>query len=427
MSPVEPSELAIRAAALYLPITIAVALALHRRPDRRRIGAVVLATAWNVAALFVVNLAAIRVGWWSFDVQSASVGGVPADLWFGWALLWGAVPLLVSIERLAPMGALLVAADLVLMPRGEPVVLLGSNWLVGEAIAVAVCLVPGLLLGRWTARREHVAARITLQMVAFSTLLYLVLPALVFTITGDGWEPLLARPRWHFVVAAVVAAPVAAIAIQAVREFAAHGGTPVPLDPPSTLVTTGPYAYVANPMQLGGSLLLAGWGVLLGSPAVVAAAAMAAVFSAGFAAWDEGRDLEARFGTSWQVYRGHVRVWLPSWTPYVTHPGEVWVAASCEPCDQVGSMLRGRDPVRLAVLPAENCPTALERITYQQDGSMVSGVAAIGRSLEHINLAWAVTSWIARLPGLQQLLQLVADAVGGGPRTIPRGAPWTSS
>jgi protein-S-isoprenylcysteine O-methyltransferase Ste14 len=97
-----------------------------------------------------------------------------------------------------------------------------------------------------------------------------------------------------------------------VREFAAHGGTPLPLDPPERLVTTGPYAHVANPMQLTCAVLLAGWGVLLASPAMVAAAGMAAAFSAGVAAWHEDAELDRRFGAEWRHYRRHVRLWLPS-------------------------------------------------------------------------------------------------------------------
>jgi protein-S-isoprenylcysteine O-methyltransferase Ste14 len=42
-------------------------------------------------------------------------------------------------------------------------------------------------------------------------------------------------------------------------------GTPVPLNPPPQLVTTGPYAYTRNPMLTGVFALLFGIGVLLGS------------------------------------------------------------------------------------------------------------------------------------------------------------------
>ena len=87
----------------------------------------------------------------------------------------------------------------------------------------------------------------------------------------------------------ILAVP-AVLGISAVCEFARRGGgTPVPFDPPKRLVTTGPYAYIANPMQTAMTLVFLGWGALLGSWWVMAAAAMAIVYSAGIAAWDEGQ------------------------------------------------------------------------------------------------------------------------------------------
>lgn len=431
MTPPGSSELVVRAAALYLPIALVLALALHVRPGRRRIAGALLATAWALAALLVVNVLAVRIGWWRFGTDTASIAGVPADLWVGWALLWGAVPILAGptarLDRappthLVPVAMALVAADLVLMPLAEPVVLLDATWLVGEAVAVAVCLLPALLLGRWTTEERHLAGRVVLQVVAFSALLFFVLPSLTFTVTGEGWAPLLDRPRWQLVLAGVALAPVGAMALQAVREFAAHGGTPVPLDPPSHLVTTGPYAYVANPMQLAATILLAAWGLLLASPAVVMAAAVGAAFSAGLAAWNEDGELARRFGGDWRRYRRRVRLWRPSWRPADVEGAVAYVAETCEPCSEVGRFLRAREPNGLDVRPAEQCPFRLERMTYQRGALRVTGIAALGRSLEHVNLAWAVLSWVGRLPGLEQVLQLITDAVGGGPRSIRQPA-----
>lgn len=418
MTAPEPSELMVRAVSLYLPILLTIALALHARPSRRRVAGAMLATAWNVSALLTLNLVAVRAGWWTFDAGAPTVAGFPADLWIGWALLWGAVPILATTKRLLVVGIALVAADLVLMPLLEPAVHLHPTWLVGEVLALTTCLVPGLLLGRWTAEGAQLARRAFLQVAAFTGLLFFVLPSVIFAVTGEGWAPLLDRPRWQFVLFGVLLAPVAAMALQSVREFVAHGGTPVPLDPPLELVTTGPYAYVANPMQLGATILLAAWGFLLSSPAVFAAALMGAVFSAGLAAWNENNDLVGRFGDEWCGYRRRVRMWLPSWRPAVFVPGVVWAAAGCDPCRDVGRFLDRRPSVGLEVRPAEQCPTRLQRITYQRGTVRVDGVAAIGRSLEHVNLAWAVASWIGRLPVLVQLLQLVTDAVGGGPRPV---------
>ncbi len=279
-------------------------------------------------------------------------------------------------------------------------------------------------------------ARSLLQFVAFTGLLFFVLPSLVFTVTGEGWAPLLDRPRWQLVLIGLVLAPVGAMAVQAVRAFASHGGTPMPLDPPTALVTSGPLAYVANPMQLVGTILLAAWGVVLASPALVAAAAMGAAFSAGLAAWDEDRELSRRFGGDWATYRRQVPRWRPRWRP-ASAPAVVYVAAGCDPCCEVGRFLAARLPGGLELRPAERCPFPLDRITYQRGGERESGLAAIGRSLEHVNLGWAAVSWVGRLPVLQQVLQLIADALGFGPRPVVRAAvepgpetgaaPWLGS
>ena len=39
---------------------------------------------------------------------------------------------------------------------------------------------------------------------------------------------------------------------------------------------------------------------------------------------------------------------------------------------------------------------------------------------EHVSLGYAVLGWVMRAPVLSWLVQLLVDAVGGGPRRIPR-------
>ena len=50
-----------------------------------------------------------------------------------------------------------------------------------------------------------------------------------------------------------------------VQNFLKAKGTPVPFNPPTQLVTSGPYAYTRNPMLTGVFALLFGFGVLFGS------------------------------------------------------------------------------------------------------------------------------------------------------------------
>jgi hypothetical protein len=217
--------------------------------------------------------------------------------------------------------------------------------------------------------------------------------------------------------------------VAAVHEFATRGGgTPLPYDPPARLVRSGPYAYVANPMQLSAALVLAAWGALTGHPWVIAVGAMSAVYSAGIAGWDEGEDMRRRFGEPWAAYRRGVRAWLPRWRPW--HPsldGErpdvLYVSAECGRCSELGRMIEAMRPVGLVVVPAEEHPSRdLTRITYApaDGGAEEDGVAAFARALEHVNLACAMLGMALRLPIIRPLLQLIVDASGGGPVRVRR-------
>jgi hypothetical protein len=207
-------------------------------------------------------------------------------------------------------------------------------------------------------------------------------------------------------------------------------------------------------MQTAMTLVFLGWGALLGSGWVIGAAAMAIVYSAGIAAWDEGRDLHTRFGDRWTLYRRHVRPWWPRWRPFVmaekgslsptpspkgegliyfglsaalnalySSPARLYVAASCGQCSTIGRWLQAREPIGLTFVPAEEHPSRdLWRVTYDPaDGTPdEEGVAAIGRALEHINFAWAFAGMAMRLPLVCAVLQMIIDASGGGPQRIRR-------
>jgi hypothetical protein len=188
-------------------------------------------------------------------------------------------------------------------------------------------------------------------------------------------------------------------------------------------------------MQLAMTLLVVGLGVLLRNAYVAAIGPMAAIYSAGFAAWHENADLCDRFGTAWERYRITVHAWWPRLRPVGLALNDdptavLWVAGGCEPCSRIGSWLMRRHPVALEIKAAEDYPgPPLRRITYEPgDGSPHStGVAAFASALEHAHLGWAFVAWVTVLPGILQTVQLVADAVGAGPRVIePRPAGSTA-
>lgn len=424
-------ELLIRTAWLYLPITAAFLLALWRRPGTRAAAGILLACLWNLDTLLVLHLLATRFDWWRFGVHDSLFYGFPVDAYVGWTVLWGAVPALAFPRMRIPLvAAIMLGIDLVLMPRGAPVIELGPQWLVGETVGILLCLVPSLLFARWTRNDRQLYARASLQVLTFSGLVLGIFPALVFAQAGGSLGAFLARPAWINSLLLQVLFLAGLPGLGAVQEFAVRGrGTPIPYDPPTRLVTSGPYAYIANPMQFTSALVLLVLGWVLSNLWIAAAGGMAFIYSVGLAAWDEGGDMHARFGEAWTDYRKNVRPWRlrrrpwhPSLSPQA-RPARLYIAEGCSPCSTVGNWFRRRKPVGMEIVAAEEHPHRdLMRMTYDPcDGSSdEAGVAAFARGLEHIHLGWAMLGFFMRMPVVRPFLQLLADASGGGPRLIRR-------
>jgi protein-S-isoprenylcysteine O-methyltransferase Ste14 len=446
----------VRGAAVVGPLLAVVALCAWRAPGPRGVGAAITTTAWAALLLLPLNVVAPALGWWTFHATGAVWLGVPIDLWLGWSLLWGAVPALTLSAlnagdscisgRPTPRkpsthgrgGVVLLAAglvwlDLALMPLGEPVVVLGETWLAGEAVGVATALVPALLLARWTLRGTHVTLRAWAQAVWAGGLL-LAVPVLA----------LAPEPHWPAGVTSIglqLTLLVCLPGLAAMRELAAVGrGTPLPYDPPQRLVTSGPYAYLRNPMQATIAAAYAGLALTFGEPALLLGTLVAVGYSAGLGEWHEGEQLRRAFGAPYLNYRRSVRPWLPRWRPAPTVPAAIlWVAADCDQCTGVAHWFARRSPVRLEIRPAVEHPEVLYRVTYEAPGASealgaseaadvheapgvrAQGVAAIARALAHVHLGWALAAWALDLPAVRDFAQLGADAFGAGPR--PSRAP----
>lgn len=424
MRPLNP--LVIRAVGFFGPALLCAALIAWRRPPRRVLLGSFLAFMWNLTALLPVNLYG-QGRWWAFGARGGTFLEIPVDLWVGWALLWGPAALLVF-----PRGTLFAAAltflwlDALLMPLCAPVVALFPGWLTGEAVALMGAFFPGYLLGIWTAHDRRLAWRVTLLTILAGGLLLGVAPVVVLAL-AEGEVALPHRPAWSYGLFVQLMLVPATVSISAVQEFLIRGrGTPLPYDPPRHMVTSGVYAYVSNPMQLSMSLLLLGATMFFISAPLGVAACVTIAYSAGIAAWHEEGHLAQRFGVSWVAYRREVRAWLPRWRPYVAKGSvaTLYIAASCSPCSRMGRWITRRRPIGLRVAGAEALPQPPRRLTYVgADGSLDRGVSAAARALEHINLGWAVAGWVMRLPGLNQLITVIGDTVGAGPkRLVPSNA-----
>jgi protein-S-isoprenylcysteine O-methyltransferase Ste14 len=422
----ELEYLAIRAGAVYLTAGTVAALWIWRKPSSRMVAGALLATIWNLPFVLALHLLASRTGWWSFDARGGLLLGMPVDLYLAWALLWGAIPAL-AFPRLAMPIVMVLAlvVDLLLMPAAAPVVRLGPDWLFGDIIAIAVCLLPAQLLARWTTTDTRLASRAVLQMAAFGGLALFVVPSIAIDETQSAWRQPWTLSAWQISLAVHVLAVPFVIGASAVQEFVTRGlGTAFPLDPPRRLVTSGLYAYIRNPMQVSGVLLLLLTGAVLQNVWVAVAALIAHIFSMGFAGWDENEDQCNRFGEPWRAYATHVRLWVPRLRPWHA-PGapaaRLYVSMECGMCREVGAWFEPRGVRGLRIVPAESHPSgSLTRITYESgDGDLTAhGIEAIARAVEHLHLGWAMVAALVRLPPVLPIIQVLADASGAEPRRI---------
>ncbi len=94
------------------------------------------------------------------------------------------------------------------------------------------------------------------------------------------------------------------------------GGTPLPVDAPQRLVTTGPYAYVRNPMAIAGLGQGASVALFLRSPEVAAYVVVGMLVWNYFVRPEEERYMSHVFGAEFDRYRKGVKCWLPRFGRY---------------------------------------------------------------------------------------------------------------
>lgn len=94
--------------------------------------------------------------------------------------------------------------------------------------------------------------------------------------------------------------------------FARDGrGTLAPWDPTASLVASGPYAYVRNPMISGVLFVLLGEAIYFDSAALRRWAIIFLVVNQAYFMFSEEPGLEKRFGQAYRDYKVRVPRWLP--------------------------------------------------------------------------------------------------------------------
>jgi protein-S-isoprenylcysteine O-methyltransferase Ste14 len=136
-------------------------------------------------------------------------------------------------------------------------------------------------------------------------------------------------PRWFAVGLGVV------VLGQAIRAWAAGH-----LYKNERVVTSGPYAYVKNPLYLGTFLIMVGFCVMASNYVLLAAGLV--VFIAYYAPFKQRREsdrLRERFGEAWDRYDREVPGYLPRLTPYPGREEKPWQWAAFIRNDEHGTVL----------------------------------------------------------------------------------------
>lgn len=129
---------------------------------------------------------------------------------------------------------------------------------------------------------------------------------------GVAHFPRFVSPPLSVIIGSILLALWAFIAGWPVVRFFKARGSPVPLNPPQELVTTGLYAYVRNPMVTGWLSGMFGLGVLLGSITFTfIATPLFAILNVLYLKAIEEREMEKKFGEEYLRYKQKVPMFIP--------------------------------------------------------------------------------------------------------------------
>ena len=105
--------------------------------------------------------------------------------------------------------------------------------------------------------------------------------------------------------------------VDSFARFALQGlGTPAPVAPTQTLVVTGLYRYVRNPIYVAVVAIILGQALLFGDWRLVVYGALFWLASHVFVVAYEEPTLKQTFGAQYEAFRANVPRWVPRLTPW---------------------------------------------------------------------------------------------------------------
>lgn len=314
-----PDVVSLRPVLLMVPaLVLVLSLGLKTQPTAVRAGAF-LAYVWQFQARLILNIVALQMGFWQFEVTGSLIYGVPVDIIIGQSLLFGPIVVLWGMSRHPVfMTMLAVTLDVFIITNVPALYSAGHDWILAVLVINLLAVIPSLLLGESTASNTKLRLRALMQAIGWICLLAWLFPSLVFENGFGSWSKFLDR---SILLNLLYLSPLLApgwILGRALYEFTAKGeGTAFPYDPPKRLVTTGIYARISNPMQLGVCLFMGYWGYVLGSFHVSLSAIVAIMLFVVFKNVCNGSSAVGRREPFWALYNNEVPKWVPRLKPWV--------------------------------------------------------------------------------------------------------------
>ena len=157
----------------------------------------------------------------------------------------------------------------------------------------------------------------TLRSIIYVPLFILFFRWLALNVRGYDSRIGVTLPQWFTIIGIVAMVMGGILVIICVLVFIIRGkGTPAVFDPPTQFVATGPYAYVRNPMYIGGFILLIGFGLYHTSMSILILALVLLVVFHFFILLVEEPNLERLFGKSYLDYKKKINRWIPTLKHY---------------------------------------------------------------------------------------------------------------
>jgi protein-S-isoprenylcysteine O-methyltransferase Ste14 len=131
----------------------------------------------------------------------------------------------------------------------------------------------------------------------------------------SGWHLPVPIAPWRYLGILMIVVGVIPLADSIIRFVREGRGTPEPLHPTDTLVVTGLYRYVRNPMYVGVITMIFGEVVFLANRHIAEYGAIAWVIMHLFVVFYEEPTLRRRYGADYDAYCRRVDRWIPRLPP----------------------------------------------------------------------------------------------------------------